>query len=270
MKLAAIHCYPIKSCAGFALEHARLDAYGLEHDRRWLVTDPGGQFLSQRDWPRMALIRPAVLAKGLELSAPGMEPLQVPIPSKRSPQRQVTVWRDHCTALDAGDEAARWLSDFLKMGCQLVRMGPGFQRPVSAPFAVGDDQVSFADGFPFLLASTASLEDLNARLQEPLPMDRFRPNLVISGAQPFAEDCWAQIRIGDVVFHAVKPCARCTVTTVDQTTGVRGKEPLITLASYRKTADGRILFGQNLIHQPKGGQVSVGDFVEVIQTIVLR
>lgn len=266
MKLAAIHCYPIKSCAGSALEHARLDAYGLEHDRRWLVTDPGGQFLSQRDWPRMALIRPAVLAKVLELSAPGMEPLSVPSPAKQAAQRSVTVWRDHCIALDAGDAAAQWLSEFLDTSCRLARMGPGFQRPVSAPFAVGDDQVSFADGFPFLLASTASLEDLNARLQEPLPMNRFRPNLVISGAQPFAEDGWAQVRIGRVVFHVVKPCARCTVTTVDQTTGVRGKEPLITLATYRKTADGRILFGQNLIHQPKGGQLRVGDFVEVIQT----
>lgn len=266
MKLTAIHCYPIKSCAGSALDQARLDEFGVEHDRRWLVTDPACRFLSQRDWPRMALIRPTVLANGLRLSAPGMEPLVVPSPAQQAPQRQVTVWHDHCIALDAGEGAAQWLSSFLGMSCRLARMGPQFQRPVNAQYAVGHDQVSFADGFPFLLASSASLEDLNARLPEPVPMNRFRPNLVVSGAQPFAEDGWAQIRIGDVVFHAVKPCARCTVTTVDQGAGVRGKEPLVTLATYRKTNDGLILFGQNLIHHPKEGRLRVGDRVEVMQT----
>lgn len=264
MTLAGLYCYPVKSCAGTALEAAELDAFGLIADRRWMVVQPDGVFLTQRKLPKMALIRPHLMNEGLCLEAPGMSALEVPAPPSCAPAVRVTVWNSTCQAVDAGDQAARWLSDFLEAECRLVGIDDRFQRRVNPEFALDDDSVSFADGFPLLLTNSASLEDLNRRLTDPLPMDRFRPNLVISGALPFAEDRWECIKIGKVTFHLVKPCARCVVTTVDQATAQQGEEPLVTLAGYRRAEDGGILFGQNLIHTPKRGRIRVGDPIEVL------
>ena len=167
-----------------------------------------------------------------------------------------------------GDEVNGWFSDVLDVECRLVTMPETTRRRIPPEFAVnpGEDHVSFADGYPFLLIGEASLAEVNARLETPVPMNRFRPNLVVSGSEAFAEDSWKKIRIGETVFHLVKPCARCVLTTVDQATGVKdGKEPLKTLASFR-TFDGKVLFGQNLIAENPGGVVRVGDEVEVLET----
>jgi len=269
IKLTGIFHYPIKSCGGAMVNVAELDEFGVKNDRRWMLVDADGNFLTQRELPRMALIQPTVVDDGLQISAPEMELLSVPLPSDQDAAREVTVWQSRCAALDAGAETASWLSDFLSVRCRLVVMHPSFQRQVSAEFVIDNDSVSFADGFPLLMTSTASLDALNARLETSVPMNRFRPNLQISGADAFAEDHWKVIRIGGVTFHSVKPCARCTITTVDQATSERGREPLATLATFRKTEDGRIVFGQNLIHEQKHGVIAVGDPVEILSTTAL-
>jgi hypothetical protein len=175
---------------------------------------------------------------------------------------RVTVWRDECEAIDEGDGAARWFTDHLGVGVRLVRLANDDARPLGTTAAQPGDRVSFADAYPFLLLSLGSLRHLNSRLNLPVPMDRFRPNIVVDGCKPHAEDGWASIRIGEVDFDVTKPCARCVVTTTDQETGERGREPLQTLASYR-TEDGRVLFGQNLV-QRGTGTVRVGDDVEIL------
>jgi hypothetical protein len=173
----------------------------------------------------------------------------------------VKVWRDVCDAVPLGEEVNRWFSDVLELPCQLVYMDESTFRPVNPSFAANNEQVSFADGFPFLLISEASLQDLNQRLDEPIPMNRFRPNLVVSGCEAFAEDNWREIRIGAISFRVVKPCSRCSITTVEQTTGIRGKEPLLTLAQYRRR-NGEIFFGQNLI-PGEIGMLQIGDVVKI-------
>ena len=262
--VAAVVRYPVKSCAGHSVERAELDAYGIVGDRRWLIVDPDGEFLTQRDAPRLALLRPDLNEGGLTLSAPGVDTIDVPI-NTDGPTLDVRVWNDRCRGVDQGDDAAAWLSDYLGASHRLVKMTSDFERPVDADYAVSaDDAVSYADGFPVLLANTGSLDELNRRLESPVPMDRFRPNIVVSGADPFEEGTWKTIRIGDVTFHVVKPCARCVVTTTDQATGERGTEPLTTLASFRRDENGKVYFGQNLIHSAKHGEIAVGDAVTIL------
>jgi uncharacterized protein YcbX len=258
--VSALHYYPVKSCGGVPLERAVLGPRGFMHDREWMLVGAEGVFLSQRRLPRMALISPELDDEQLTLRAPGMPALAVPGRSGGRTTR-VTVWRDDCLGVDEGDEAAEWLSTYLRAACRLVRFAEGQVRRVNPEYARSpDDQVGFADGYPFLLTSEASLRDLNARLAEPLPMDRFRPNIVVSGCDPYAEDGWASLRIGEVAFDVAKPCARCAITTVDQRAGTKGAEPLRTLAIYRRQGSG-VMFGQNLIHRGLG-QISVGNPVD--------
>ena len=262
--LKEITIYPVKSAGGIAVQEREVESRGLAGDRRWMVVSPDGDFLTQRDWPRMALIVPTLEANALRLDAPGCAPLRVP----RLPEGErltVRVWRSVCEAVSAGADADVWLSAFLGMPCRLVYMPEDTRRTVSREFTAGEGIVSFADGFPLLLIGESSLDDLNTRLAEPLPVNRFRPNLMVTGSAPYAEDDWKQVRVGEVLFHVVKPCARCVMTTVEQTTGERtGPEPLQTLAGYRRE-DGKVMFGQNLI--PEGtGKVRIGDEVEVIET----
>lgn len=258
--VSAIHIYPLKGARGVELEAAHAGRRGFDGDRRWMVVDARGGFLSQRSHPRLALLR-ATVAGGesapLWLEAPGLSPLEVPAPCGLA--APVRIWNDTVAARDAGDEAAAWLSAFLGEPARLAHMADDVVRPLTA--APGG-QVSFADAYPYLLLSAGSLADLNRRLAAPLPMDRFRPNLVVDGCTPFAEDGWRRLRAGRVVFRIAAPCARCTVTTVDQATGERGAEPLRTLATYRQR-DGKIWFGQNLIAENEG-PVRRGDPVEVI------
>ena len=228
-----------------------------------MLVDANGRLLSQREHARMALIEPRLGDDTLSLAAPGHDPISIPVLS-RGPRRQVTVWRDRCEAVDQGDAAAEWASSFLGTRCRMVRMAHDAVRAVDPDFAVGDgDQVGFADGYPFLLTTEESLADLNDRMAAALPMNRFRPNIVLSGFEPFAEDDWRRIRIGDIAFAVVKPCARCVITTTDQATAERGNEPLRTLATYRQVPGRGVMFGQNLIHQSTG-VIRVGDPVELI------
>lgn len=264
MQVSEVNVYPIKSCAGTALHEARIDARGFVNDRRWLVVNEQGRFQTQREIARMALVKPHVDELSLTLTAPEMEAFE--LAADEGGQRvEVVIWKDSGVgAIDQGDAAAEWLSTFLKRKVRLVRFADDYFRQVSQQYAPREsDQVGFADGYPFLFISEASLADLNTRLAEPLPMNRFRPNIVISGTEPYAEDTWKVVRIGEVEFDVVKPCARCAITTTDQTTAKRGKEPLATLATYRNEERGA-MFGQNVIHR-SAGTIKVGMPLEVLE-----
>lgn len=260
--VTGLFVYPIKSCAGTPLDVAELGDRGIQHDREFMLVDPDNHFLTQRQLPRMALIHPNRTADALELTAPGMRALRL-TPRLAGEQRQLTVWRDQVGAIDQGPEVAQWLSTYLDKPCRLVRHADDAVRRVDAEFArQPTDQVSFADGFPLLLISEESLAELNTRLPEALPMNRFRPNVVVRGARTaYAEDTWQEISVGGVCFSLVKACARCAITTTDQATAERGIEPLATLATYRRVARG-VLFGQNLIHHRRG-TIRVGDTVRI-------
>lgn len=251
----------MKSLGGISLTTAQVEPRGLQHDRRWMVVDEDGKFLTQRELPRMATVSVSVEPEGLRLAAPGTEPLYVPMLPPGSERLKVQVWRSTCEALSAGEEAARWLTGLLGIPCRLVSMLDSTRRSVNPDYTAGEGIVSFADGYPLLLLSEASLQDLNSRLEQPVPMNRFRPSLAVSGTLPFAEDDWGKVRIGSAVFHVAKPCDRCVMTTIDQDLGkYSGKEPLQTLASYR-LKNQKVLFGQFLIPETLG-TVSVGDQVQ--------
>lgn len=257
MILDALFIYPVKGLRGIAVTEAVVEPWGLQGDRRWMVVDGAGRYLTQRDLPGMARIAAVPDGGGITLSADGMAPLHVPLP--RAPVT-VVVWRDQVQAREAGPDAAAWLSRALGQPCRLVHMGdPATARPVDPGYARPGDRVSFADGFPVLAVNAASLDDLNARLAQPVPMDRFRTNLVVSGTSAWAEDSWTTLHVGPVRFRGPKTCARCVVVTTDQATGARprDREPLRTLTAFRRGGDGRVIFGMNLI--PDGtGRISIG------------
>jgi uncharacterized protein YcbX len=265
--LSGLHLYPVKSLRGCAVMTAEVDAFGLAGDRRFLVVDPTGRFLTQRSLPRMALINTRLEAAHLVLSAPGLPDLQVPRSSDpSSPLRRVTVWKhEGLAAEDCGQEAAAWLTGFLGVDCGLVRQGREYERQVLKSAARPGDAVSFADSCPFLLVGESSLAGLNDRLlargEEPVPMNRFRPNLVFTGGAPHVEDGWRALRIGPVPFRSAGPCARCIVVTTDQATSARHAEPLHTLGGYRRDSRDptQVNFGLNLIQVTKAGTLSVGD-----------
>jgi uncharacterized protein YcbX len=257
IRLTGLNIHPIKSARGIALAESTVDEFGLGYDRRWMVVDESGNFLSQRSHPRLALVVPSINDGTLQVDAPGMPSLETPLHPKASVATTVTVWDDRCQATWVGARAAEWFSDFLGSPCSLVHMADDVVRPANPAFAPPGVRVGFADAFPFLLISEESLADLNRRLADPLPMNRFRPNLVVAGGEPYGEDKWKRIEIGDVRLEVVKPCDRCMVTTTDQATGERGKEPLRTLATYRKVGND-VMFGQNVVHE-NTGRLRVGD-----------
>ena len=256
LQLSQLIYYPIKSAAGTQVTSWDVDGFGLRHDRRWMVVDPTGRHITQRTAPRLALVRPRIGDGCLVVEAPGTTPLELSLAPEASATITVTVWDDTCYAMWLGDEPAQWFTRYLGTPCQLVYMGDQTIRPVDPAYAPAASRVSFADGFPFLLVSEESLTDLNARLARPLPMNRFRPNLVIAGGDPYAEDRLDRFEIDGIPFRRAKPCARCVVTTTDQATTERGVEPLRTLATYRKQ-DGEVMFGQNVVHAGTG-RLSVG------------
>jgi uncharacterized protein len=256
LTLAGLNLYPVKSARGIPLDEWEVDGFGLQYDRRWMVVDGSGRFLTQRDHPRLALVT-TVVDGCLRLQAPEMPALEVPLNPQPTVQTTVRVWRDRCSATWTGERPATWFSRFLGLPCNLVHMPDDMLRPVDRAYAPEGTRVSFADAFPFLIISEASLADLNRRLPEPVPMNRFRPNLVIAGAEPYAEDHWDRLQIGALRLTVVKPCERCVITTTDQVTTERSSEPLRTLARYRKVR-GKVMFGQNAVHETVG-RVRVGD-----------
>jgi uncharacterized protein YcbX len=234
-----------------------------------MLVDGGGRFLSQRRLPRMALISVSIAADTLILDAPGMSSLVLPLeptPEELGPLIPIRIFDEHTSGAAEGGEADRWFGEFLGVECKLVYMPEEVERPVDRRYARSTDLVSFADGFPLLMFSEASLADLNSRLPEPVTEDRFRPNLVVSGGEPFREDGWRRLRIGDVDLKVAKPCSRCVITTVNQETAEGGEEPLRTLSDYRKFGD-KVMFGQNLIHDTVG-ELEVGESVRVLDEVL--
>ncbi len=260
--VSGLFCYPIKSCKGIALERANLSLRGLLHDREWAVVETRtGKVLTQREEPKLCLVETAIKDGMLEWSAPGSGRMRLEIDGDEVPPyrvREAVVWGERVTAYDQGPWPAGWFSAFLKRDSTLVRMADGHVRP-----SRGGTRIAFADAHELLVVSEASLEDLNGRLEAPLPMDRFRPNVVIAGCAPYAEDAWPAVAIGGVRLLGADPCVRCVITTTDQATAERGKEPLAALAAYRRAGKG-VIFGRNF-NGMNGGSLAVGDEVSILE-----
>ncbi|MBC8259830.1 MAG: MOSC domain-containing protein [SAR324 cluster bacterium] len=260
--LNSINIYPLKSAGGISLQKTEMVQRGLAFDRRWMIVDDSGKFISQRTHPSLALLQIRLENHKMLLNAPIMPELSLPLFPQNGVEHKVEIWGDRCAAWSAGQQAAQWISEYLAENSEIVFMPDHSNRPVDPNYAPGQYQTAFSDGFPLLLISESSLADLNLRLPEAITMNRFRPNLVLKNAEPYAEDNWKMIKIGNCIFQIVKPCSRCILTTVDPTTGeFSGKEPLKTLAAYRKL-NGKVLFGQNLIAL-KLGLLEVGMPVEI-------
>lgn len=264
MIVTQLFIYPIKSAHYISVDDAEVNLWGLRDDRRWMVVDESARFLTQREEPRLALVQAKVTPTGVMLEAPGMPQLLVPFPTVNSGEESVVVWKDAVKVVVATTQSCNWFTKFLGRPCKLVYMHDPFARSADTAYARPGSVVSFADGYPLLLTSEASLNDLNGRMQAPIPMIRFRPNVVIDGRIPFEEDWWQRIRIGGVIFDVVKPCTRCVITTIDQDSAHNtNTEPLRTLNTFRKK-DGKVYFGENLV--PDGpGEIHVGDDVELLE-----
>jgi len=260
LTVSELAIYPVKSMRQVLLDKAEIEMGGLKHDRRWMVVDADGRMITQRQQSRLCLIQPAVTDDGIRLQTEGLADLRVSIPESGD-IRSVSIWEDTCNAHDAGDNAASWLSGFLSLECRLVYFPSDEVRTVDQDYASAGDQTAFSDGFPVMLISQASLDDLNSRLESPIPMARFRPNIVISGSEPFAEDNWRQLKIGNLSLRLVKPCSRCVIPSIDIETAERGPEPTKTLVSYRRQ-DKKVLFGQNGVIDGEG-EIERGMAVEV-------
>jgi uncharacterized protein YcbX len=265
IRLSNLTYYPIKACRGFDVTESRVERMGLADDRRMMVVTLKGEFLTQREHPKLALVTPILNGGSVMLSAPKVESLRVGI-RKSGRVMPVNIWKSRgVSAIDQGDRAAEWLSSWLGASVRLVYFADGFKRRLDPGYAVSDkDHTGFADGYPILVISEESLRDLNSRLGTSVPMNRFRPNLVVKGCEPFAEDTWKRIRIGEIEMALVKPCPRCVVTTIDKETLAKNKEPLKTLSQYRMQ-EGGAMFGMNVI--PLGeGEIKVGMSVEIISS----
>lgn len=263
ISVASLHVYPIKSCRGTTLDRATFTPTGVEHDREWMIVTPAGRFLTQREVPKLALVTPALAGEGLHLAAPGMSPLDVEGADVSGEAKEVVVWRDRCLARDAGEAAARWFSEFLGRNVRLVRFDPARSRPTEEKWSGDTPGYSlFSDGYPVLVLSLASLDDLNSRLPSPLPPDRFRASVWLDGCAPYEEDALGTIELdGGVRLRLAKPCTRCVITSTNQQTAeVEGDEPLATLRKYRWNPELRgVEFGQNAIVVPgTGGVVETG------------
>jgi uncharacterized protein len=262
--LSDIYIYPVKSLAGIRVASWPVVKTGLKHDRKWMLIDSERQFLSQRRLPRMALIKTALTEDQLVLTTSGMNDLVLELEPQAGPIIRSTIWHDQVDTLAVSEEADIWFSHFLQIDCRLVCQPETAIRPVNPKFARPEDQTSLSDGFPFLLVSDNSLTALNQAMQFDLSMNRFRPNLVVSGCGSYDEDLWREITIGTIGFRLPKPCSRCSVPTINPDTAETGKEPLTTLNRLRKW-ENKVYFGQNALHD-SCGVLSVGDGVEVNRT----
>ncbi|PHN07538.1 MOSC domain-containing protein [Flavilitoribacter nigricans] len=272
LQLSQIYIYPVKSLRGLSLSETKLTNRGPEWDRRWMLVTPDGQFLSQRELGVMARLQPTINGHQIRVTdlRGGREDLQFPVqPPAKSHRQKVTVWQDECEALRVSPEADRWFSEALGTPCHLVYMPDDSYRPLDPRYAKGDETVSFADGYPYLILGEASMQDLNNRLSEPIDVLRFRPNLVFSGGTPFVEDNWKNFSIGSALFRGTKPCARCQIPTIDLHTGQASREPTRTLATFRRQ-DRKILFGLNAcweLDQPEHeSMIRIGDPIKLHET----
>lgn len=275
MKVTDLYVYPIKSCQGIRLSQAEVKEKGFLWDREFMLVNQEGIFLTQRDYPLLATIKVNLEGDCLYLSSNHnqLSPLKL-TPISEGKELKVQVWRSNTKAIDQGEEVAEWFNEVLQLSgtskCRLVKQSSRYPRKIDSKYSFRNNQaVSFADGYPFLLTATASLDDLNRRLQEKypdqnqqVPMNRFRPNIVIETNEPFMEGQWKSIKIGEVKFRLVKPCSRCVVTTTDQNIGKVNelKEPLATLSSFRRFRNQGVMFGENMIPESLG-MIKVGDEV---------
>ncbi|WP_278044856.1 MOSC domain-containing protein [Pseudonocardia sediminis] len=271
--LTAIHRYPVKSCRGLAVDRARVERAGLDGDRRWMLAHPDGTMATARTQPGLVLAVPEPGPGGLTMTAPGMTPLQVAVPSPDAEPMAVRVHRWDTAGLRAGPVADAWFSALIGADVRLVHLDDPDRRRPDPDFSDAADRVSYADGFPLLLATEESLAQVNEwvadganAVEGPLPMTRFRPNVVVTGFPSFAEDGWRRIRIGDARFRAVKGCARCVLTTVHPDTAAKGREPMVTLARHRRF-DKKVWFGVNLIPDDLGAEIRVGDPIEILDAV---
>lgn len=265
MQISNIYIYPIKSLAGISLSSCEVSDRGLLHDRRWMLVRPDGEFLTQRSVPIMAQLHVALLPEGLavwHLHDPE-QPFIIPYAPQTTEYISTSVWGNPCEGQIVSTAADTWFSAQLQTPCRLIYMTAAIHRHVSEKRALNAEIVSYADGYPHLIIGQASLDLLNSKLEASLPMNRFRPNFVFTGGAAHDEDTWASFRIGKMIFHGVKDCVRCEMTTLNQETLERGKEPLRTLASYRRSGKG-VIFGQNLLHEGSG-TITVGDPIEVLR-----
>jgi len=262
--LSQIYVYPVKSLAGIQVEQWPVDKTGLRYDRKWMLVDAAGQFLSQRRLPKMALIKTRIAENQLILSVPSQDDLVLPLQSDEGDDLNVEIWNDRCVAKTTNDKADDWLSRFLDCECRLVYHPEHRVRKVDPKYADDSDQTAFSDGFPFLIVSDASLQALNQAMNLDLTMIRFRPNLVATNCESYAEDSWRQISIDNITFRLPKPCSRCSVPTIDPETATSGKEPLTTLARVRQWQN-KVYFGQNALHDGSG-VLSVGSRIHIDKT----
>ncbi len=265
MQVSQLYIYPIKSLGGIAVSSAELTDRGFKYDRRWMLVDENNNFLTQREYPQMALLQIEMTSNGLTVSHKlNKQSITIPFIPETLQTITIKVWSFKGKAQLVSAAVDEWFSKMLSIQCKLVYMPDETKRRVNPYYAINKDVTSFSDGYPILMIGESSLKDLNDRLVKPVPMDRFRPNIVFTGGHPFEEDTMAQFVINEINFYGVKLCARCVITTIDQNTAQKNKEPLKTLATYRKK-NFNIYFGQNVI--PGGpGKISIGDTITIIKT----
>ncbi|NQZ00819.1 MAG: MOSC domain-containing protein [Bdellovibrionales bacterium] len=262
-KVKQLFIYPVKSFGGQQVSQMEISETGPKYDRKWMVVDEKGQFLTQRQYPKMSQVTARIIDDAhVELTAPGVDFMDFGTDEyDASNSLEVTVWKTQVKAYEVDPEVSQWVSDFLGVKCKLVRMDDEFERPIDADY--GDGRINFSDGFPFLILSVQSLELLNQKLNKAFAVKRFRPNIVVQIDEPHQEDYWTQIQIGDVLFRGAKLCSRCKITTIDPMTGEFGDEPLETLSQYRRTDQG-IVFGKNFVHENLGA-IRQGMDVDVLE-----
>ncbi len=258
LAVSELYIYPVKSLGGIPVDRARLGDRGFEYDRRWMLIDADNRFLSQREFPQMALLQVSLSKEGLTVQHKNShQAFPIPFNPQTGETAMVTIWDDRCTAQYVSRDADEWFSEMLSIRCRLVYMPDSTQRLIDNRYAHNKEICSFADAYPLLLIGQASLDDLNKRLAAPLPMNRFRPNIVFTGGAPYQEDEMKTFTISGIRFSGVKPCARCVITTIDQQTAVAGKEPLLTFSKYRRR-ENKVYFGQNVLFSG-AGSIAVGD-----------
>jgi uncharacterized protein YcbX len=265
--IAELYIYPVKSLGGIALSSVELTDRGFQYDRRWMLVDENNEFLTQREYPQMALLQTAITKDGIRVARKGNNKANILVPFEYKTKEKliVKVWDDYCDVVFVSDEIDQWFSEMLNIKCRLVYMPDESLRRVDERYAMHDeDMTSLSDGYPVLVISRESLQDLNSRLESPLPMNRFRPNIVIEGCGPYEEDTMEQVQINGINFYGVKLCGRCAITTIDQDSAAKNKEPLKTLYTYRKR-DNNVYFGQNVLYEGRG-IIKTGDELKVIKT----
>ena len=265
LTVSSLHIYPVKSLAGITVPEARLTDRGFEYDRRWILVDDNNQFLTQREIPGMALVKVEIQKETMTFLHQQFltSTLVIPLKPESTKLHLIQVWDDQCQVLHVSKKADEWFSDMLSYPCRLMYMPDHSPRPVDEKYAIDNNLTNLSDAFPIMMIGQASLDDLNARLEMPLPMNRFRPNIVFTNGSPYEEDEMEMFKVGGMEFYGVKLCGRCNITTIDQQTSIAGKEPLRTLSSYRKR-NNNVYFGQNLLYKGEGS-IRTGDTIDVVR-----